>query len=92
MAIKCLKCDSENTDTARFCSNCGSPLEPSKDIEVTKTLETPNEQLTTGSTLASRYQIIEELGKGGMGTVYKVHDSEIKENVALKLLKPELEE
>jgi len=27
-----------------------------------------------------------------MGTVYKVHDSKIKENVDLKLLKPELEE
>jgi len=61
LAINCPKCDSENTDTPRFCSNCATPLEPSKDIEVAKTLETPIEQLTTGSTLASRYQIIEEL-------------------------------
>jgi hypothetical protein len=34
--------------------------------DVTKTLETPVEQLARGSTLAGRYQIIEELGKGGM--------------------------
>jgi len=39
---------------------------------------------------AGRYQIIEELGKGGMGKVYKVFDTDIKEKVALKLLKPEI--
>jgi serine/threonine-protein kinase len=43
-----------------------------------------------GSTFASRYQIIEELGKGGMGKVYKVLDKEINVKVALKLIKPEI--
>jgi len=90
MGIKCPKCHSENTDTARFCSNCATPLPSSKEIPVTETLEKPKEELTTGSTFAGRYQIIEELGKGGMGKVYKVHDTEIKEKVALKLLKPEI--
>ncbi|MCX6575120.1 MAG: protein kinase, partial [Candidatus Aminicenantes bacterium] len=47
-------------------------------------------ELTTGSTFAGRYQIIEELGKGGMGRVYKVFDTKIKEKVALKLIKPEV--
>jgi len=32
--------------------------------EVTETLQTPIKELTTGSTFAGRYQIIEELGKG----------------------------
>jgi len=50
----------------------------------------PVRELETGSTFAGRYQIIEELGKGGMGRVYKVFDTEIKEKVALKLLKPEI--
>jgi len=36
------------------------------------------------------YQVIEELGRGGMGRVYKVFDERIKEKVALKLLKPEI--
>jgi serine/threonine-protein kinase len=57
---------------------------------VTETLETPKEELTTGSTFAGRYQIIEELGTGGMGKVYKIVDKKIKEKVALKLLKPEI--
>ncbi|MEN6311472.1 MAG: protein kinase, partial [Acidobacteriota bacterium] len=46
--------------------------------------------METGSTFAGRYQIIEELGKGGMGRVYKVFDAKIREKVALKLIKPEI--
>jgi serine/threonine protein kinase/lipopolysaccharide biosynthesis regulator YciM len=91
MTIKCPKCDSENTDTARFCSNCATSLQPSEDIPVqTKTIEAPKEELTTGSTFAGRYQIVEELGRGGMGRVYKAQDTEIKEKIALKLIKPEI--
>jgi serine/threonine protein kinase/tetratricopeptide (TPR) repeat protein len=57
---------------------------------MTETLQTPARELTTGSTFAGRYQVIEELGHGGMGRVYKVFDTKIKEKVALKLIKPEV--
>jgi serine/threonine protein kinase/Flp pilus assembly protein TadD len=57
---------------------------------VTETLQTPVRELTTGSTFAGRYQVIEELGRGGMGRVYKVFDIKVKEKVALKLIKPEV--
>jgi len=50
----------------------------------------PLHQLERGSTFAGRYEVIEELGKGGMGRVYKVFDKKIKEAVAMKLLKPEI--
>ena len=92
MTIKCQKCHSENPETKQFCADCGTQLEPSGDIhpKVTETLQTPIHELTTGSTFAGRYQIIEELGKGGMGRVYKVFDTKIKEKVALKLIKPEV--
>jgi len=90
MAIQCPKCNAENPDTKQFCGDCGTQLPSLENIEVTETLETPKEELTTGSTFAGRYQIIEELGKGGMGKVYKVHDTKIKEKIALKLIKPEI--
>ncbi|MDH5705051.1 MAG: inactive serine/threonine-protein kinase VRK3, partial [Candidatus Aminicenantes bacterium] len=92
MANKCPSCHSENPETVKFCGECGTPLPSSKEhIPVaTETLQTPVHELTTGSTFAGRYQVIEELGKGGMGKVYKVFDTDIKEKIALKLLRPEI--
>ena len=90
MSTQCPKCHSENPDNQRFCGECATPLQSNKDISFTKTLETPTEELTRGSVFAGRYEIIEELGKGGMGRVYRVEDRRIKEEVALKLIKPEI--
>jgi serine/threonine protein kinase/predicted Zn-dependent protease len=92
LSIKCPKCQFDNPDDSKFCKECGTQVISSEEIPAspTKTLETPTKELTTGSTFAGRYQIIEELGKGGMGKVYKAHDTEIKEKVALKLINPEI--
>ena len=88
--MKCPKCHTDIPETATFCADCGTKIISPKDIPVTETIETPKEKLTTGSTFAGRYQIIEELGKGGMGKVYKANDNDIKEKVAIKLIKPEI--
>jgi len=45
----------------------------------------PLARVESSSTFAGRYQVIEELGRGGMGKVYKVHDSKVDEKIALKL-------
>ena len=91
MAIKCTKCNTENPPDSKYCKECATPLPPSEDtISNTKTLYAPIEELKRGSTFAGRYEIIEELGKGGMGKVYRVEDKKIKEEIALKLIKPEI--
>jgi serine/threonine protein kinase/Flp pilus assembly protein TadD len=90
VATQCPKCQSDNTDTAKFCSECATPLQPSKDIGVTKTIETPVEEYPRGSTFADRYKIIEKLGIGGMGAVYRVEDTNIGQDIALKLIKSDI--
>jgi len=90
--MKCPQCNTENPDAQQFCGKCGAQLISADDSQpsFTKTLETPKEELTTGSIFADRYQIIEELGKGGMGRVYKALDKETSERIALKLIRPEI--
>jgi serine/threonine protein kinase/Flp pilus assembly protein TadD len=46
--------------------------------------------MARGTVFAGRYEIIEELGEGGMGKVYRVEDKKIQEEVALKLIRPEI--
>src|SRR5260370_28588620 len=48
------------------------------------------ERLAGPSSIPSRYEVLSQVGTGGMGVVYKVRDLETDEIVALKILKPEI--
>ena len=69
MTPTCPKCHFKNPDNTVFCGKCRTKFASEEKIAVTETLEAPKEELTTGSTFAGRYQIIEELGKGDMRNI-----------------------
>ena len=89
--MNCPQCDLENPSDSRYCSRCGTKITPSGKITLTRDVLHPlSKEFKIGSTFAGRYLIIEELGKGGMGSVYKVLDKEVDEKIALKFLNPEV--
>jgi Protein kinase domain len=44
--------------------------------------------LNISSALENRFQLLKEIGRGGMGIVFQAHDKQLKEQVAIKVLSP----
>jgi serine/threonine protein kinase len=86
--MKCTKCNFRNTPGARFCVQCGTGLDLFD--TPTENIRSAIREIERGTNLFGRYEVIEEIGSGGMGTVYRVFDKTINEMVALKIIRPEI--
>ena len=69
------------------CFNCGQPLLIPTTDDINRHL---NLQFELGDKIADRYVIEQRVGKGGMGVVYRAHDTLVDETVALKFMNPKL--
>jgi serine/threonine protein kinase/Tfp pilus assembly protein PilF len=90
--LKCPRCQQPNPEETLYCGYCGYRLKkPEQDMSsFTETIYLPVRELPIGALFAKRYLVVADLGKGGMGRVYKVLDKELNEVIALKVLKPEI--
>ncbi|HYO11870.1 MAG TPA: tetratricopeptide repeat protein [Thermoanaerobaculia bacterium] len=58
--------------------------------DATRTADDSIRRLVVGSRLAGRYRVVELVGVGGMGMVYRAHDEQLDLPVAVKVLRPDL--
>lgn len=94
--IKCPVCEHTNDSVRKDCAHCGAPLPK---VRVQSGGEKPAPQqhaqgssqssFRKGQVVANRYTILDLVGKGGMGCIYRVTDNTLKEQVALKTLLPQ---
>jgi serine/threonine protein kinase len=56
--------------------------------ETTGNSQMPTTFMNIATALEGRYQVLKELGRGGMGIVFQAHDKQLNEQVAIKILSP----
>ena len=72
--MKCPDCGSDNDPLLDLCFSCGTALS----------------DIGPGSVIANRFELIVEVGKGGMGRIFRAHDRVLDDDVGIKVLRPEL--
>ncbi|HOE65075.1 MAG TPA: bifunctional serine/threonine-protein kinase/formylglycine-generating enzyme family protein [Candidatus Hydrogenedentes bacterium] len=85
--VTCSKCNSVHPEGTLLCSRCGSSLPQASRRSAPQ--QGQGVLFRKGQVVAGRYTVLDMLGRGGMGCIYRVHDNTLNEEVALKTLLPQ---
>ncbi|MGH7645257.1 MAG: zinc-ribbon domain-containing protein, partial [Gemmatimonadales bacterium] len=96
----CGHCGARVTPGSRFCPSCGADVSGPQGDVATAFIPSPDAsrpargqaallEVLRAATLGD-YEILGELGRGGMATVYLAHDIALDRKVAIKVVSPAL--